>query len=135
MQYISLVCFYVLYRWLCVGQYMVFKIILVHHLPTNNAQFNQLGVLKSQCMVAAIFRMKLEDGSWSPNQCTFLGFSKNELNFKKEISTWNWSNILESLDYHMAFMAFISRHNSLLSRQKAWMENNGNRPKLKCWIL
>ena len=36
MQYISLVCFYVLYRWLCLGQYVVFKEMQVHHLPTNN---------------------------------------------------------------------------------------------------
>ena len=60
----------------------------------------------------------------------FLGFSKYELNFKKRICTWNGSNILESSDYHTAFMAFISRHNSLMSRQKAWMENHSNRPKL-----
>ena len=37
MQYISLVCFYVLYRWLCLGQYVVFKEVQVHNLPTNNA--------------------------------------------------------------------------------------------------
>ena len=38
MQYTSLVCFYVLYRWLCLGQYVVFKEMQVHNLPTNNAK-------------------------------------------------------------------------------------------------
>ena len=54
-QYVSLICNYVIYRRQCLGQYMVFEVLLVPHLPTKNVH-DLIYIYMRTCIIELIAR-------------------------------------------------------------------------------
>ena len=132
MQYISLVCFYVLYRWLCVGQYVVFKVILVHHLPTNNGFYSPF----------YIFYMRSFDNFLSKVKFSWLYFSTMHILWDRPsqydvLLIIHATKVLKSLVYdswlQVSFVAFrswqVKHHTEMASSQDIY--NTHTDQKLK----